>query len=125
MNAGPHFRKIFLAAGRKAKRKAWGFTMQNKSLSQEYLAHEFRLSAREWKIFGPSLVELKTAEEALKARMRLSGALPRKTGSLPQSEGSSAPLRILKGLRTFRRGSEEAYPFRAALGKPERIWEKG
>jgi len=42
--------------------------MQNKSLSQEYLAHEFRLFSQGMENFGPSLVELKTAEEALKGK---------------------------------------------------------
>ena len=42
--------------------------MQNKSLSQEHLAHEFRLFSQGMENFGPSLVELKTAEEALKGK---------------------------------------------------------
>lgn len=42
--------------------------MQNKGLSQEHLAHEFKLLSHGMENFGPSLVELKTAEEALKGK---------------------------------------------------------
>ena len=69
-----------LGVRKKVRKKLWEFTMQDKVLGQELLAHEFSLFGQGMENLGPTLVELKTAEEALKGKDEAIWRLARENG---------------------------------------------